>query len=461
MLGADFGSAVVVRILLVPVTWPVPVLLVTGVLLYLRADRAGLRQFGRILIGLALVFIALGMIRDATEPLRDSAFVDVVAGYLAGDMLATFVIGAALAWVMHSSVAAILMVVTLLAEGLLSLPVAAALILGANLGGALIPLTLTNTAAANVGKIVFGNLALRGGGALVALAILAGIQPDLTILGATPLNQAINLHLAFSLAVTLVGVPLIQPLLTAIAAIWPTNTHTRSAPASALDHGALAEPDRALTCAAREMLRMGELVHEMLSPTMTLFSDWDGAVAARIASSEDQIDRMHFETKLFIARLQEGQLTADQSRRAMDIAAISKNLEDAGDLISSNLVDLALRMRAEGLAFSKQGWRDLADFHDRVLSNTQLALNVLMTSDPEAARQLIEEKDRARQAEQRLQVRHMSRLRKGKSASIETSNLHQEAVRALKQINSALSFIAYPIAEQAGDLLSTRLATPR
>ncbi|MDH5797363.1 MAG: Na/Pi cotransporter family protein, partial [Paracoccaceae bacterium] len=140
-------------------------------------------------------------------------------------------------------------------------------------------------------------------------------------------------------------------------------------------------------------------------------------------------------------------------------AAIAANLEEAGDQISSNLLDLAKRMHAEGLQFSRKGWLDITDFHDRVISNAQLALNVLMSGDPEIARQLVSEKDRIRQLEKSLQVRHLERLRKGKPSSIETSNLHQEIVRSLKQVNSAFCFIGYPIVERTGALLKSRLSS--
>jgi phosphate:Na+ symporter len=60
--------------------------------------------------------------------------------------------------------------------------------------------------------------------------------------------------------------------------------------------------------------------------------------------------------------------------------------------------------------------------------------------------------------EQRLQERHLKRLQQGGTASIETTNVHQEVLRLLKQVNAALSYVAYPIAEETGDLLGSRLA---
>lgn len=459
ILGADLGSAIVAQILLAPIHGLIPVLLIVGVTLFLRSQNRRPRQAGRILVGLALVLLALTLIRDATEPLRDSSLVSMVLHYLASDMISSFLLGAAITWVMHSSVASVLMLVTFSAQGLLPGPGAAALVLGANLGGALIPFLLTLKSDIVSRRIMGANLMLRGGGAIVALAILRLWPEGLAWLGGDHGRQAINLHLVFNLAVLVLALPLLPQVVRVIAVLIPDAAEADGAPRfTALDAGALNDPRQALGNAAREVLRMGEEVYAMLQPALGLFGTWDAATAQRILQGEDEVDRMHFETKLYIAQLGEGRLSRDQSRRAMDIVGIANNLEDAGDQISTNLLDLARKMHDGGLAFSEEGWRDLTDFHDRVLSNAKLALNVLMSNDLDSARQLIEEKDRARATEQRLQGQHIARLRSGNAASIETSNLHQETVRALKTVNTAFCYVAYPLVEQAGDLRSTRLA---
>ena len=55
-------------------------------------------------------------------------------------------------------------------------------------------------------------------------------------------------------------------------------------------------------------------------------------------------------------------------------------------------------------------------------------------------------------------MQHLRRLQAGAMASIETSNIHLETARALRQINSLFASIAYPILSQSGDLLDSRLA---
>jgi len=87
-----------------------------------------------------------------------------------------------------------------------------------------------------------------------------------------------------------------------------------------------------------------------------------------------------------------------------------------------------------------------------------LALNVIMTQNPDAARELVAAKDIVRAVEQKLQRSHLERLREGLVESIETSNIHQETLRALKQINTSFSMAGYPILSRTGDLLDSRLS---
>ena len=121
-------------------------------------------------------------------------------------------------------------------------------------------------------------------------------------------------------------------------------------------------------------------------------------------------------------------------------------------------MELAKRLDAQKLKFSPQGREEIGDFSDRVQSNVQLALNVMMNQNPAEARELVAAKEKVRKVEQKLQRSHIGRLREGLVESIETSNIHQETLRALKQVNTAFSMVGYPILLKSGDLLKSRLS---
>ncbi|MBM1688240.1 Na/Pi cotransporter family protein [Sulfitobacter geojensis] len=459
LLGADVGSALVTQLLLVRQSFFIPLLLLLGVSLFLRSSNDTLRQVGRILTGLALIFVSLDMIRAATGPMVANPGTLAVMEYLGRDMLTAFVIGAGFAWLVHSSVAAVLLFVTLAGQGILPPTAAAAMILGANLGGAFIAYVLTLSAPVVSRKMIVANLVLRGGGALIA-ALLVSVKPELlTYLGAEPARQAINLHLVFNVAVAAVALPFTVSVTRIIARVLTDKsaaTLTLDA-GSALDPAALERPRRGLDCAARELLDMGQRIEKMLIAVEPLYDTWNSVGAQAIEDQDRTIKKMHLEIKLYLAKLGQKGLNEELSRRSMDLASISTSLDAASDAITRTMLELTQRMHAQGVNFSPKGREEIGDFLDRVSGNVQLALNVMMNQNPAEARELVAAKEKVRRVEQKLQRHHLERLREGLVESIETSNIHQETLRALKQINTSFSMVGYPILAKSGDLLKSRL----
>ena len=459
LLGADVGSALVTQLLLVRQSFFIPLLLLLGVSLFLRSSNDTLRQVGRILTGLALIFVSLDMIRAATGPMVANPGTLAVMEYLGRDLLTAFVICAGFAWLVHSSVAAVLLFVTLAGQGILPPAAAAAMILGANLGGAFIAYVLTLSAPVVSRQMIVANLVLRGGGALIA-AVLVSVKPELlTYLGADPARQAINLHLVFNVAVAAVALPFTVSVTRIIARVLTDKsaaTLTLDA-GSALDPAALERPRRGLDCAARELLDMGQRIEKMLIAVEPLYDTWNSVGAQAIEDQDRTIKKMHLEIKLYLAKLGQKGLNEELSRRSMDLASISTSLDAASDAITRTMLELTQRMHAQGVNFSPKGREEIGDFLDRVSGNVQLALNVMMNQNPAEARELVAAKEKVRRVEQKLQRHHLERLREGLVESIETSNIHQETLRALKQINTSFSMVGYPILAKSGDLLKSRL----
>lgn len=460
LLGAELGSALMTQVLILPVEGVIPFALILGVAVFLKARSRWAKQVGRIVIGFALVFVALGMIRAATAPIGDNAIVQSIAVYFEADLLSAFVLGAVLTWAMHSSLAAVLTFATFVASGLVTGSVGAALVIGANLGGALIPVGLLWSSERPAQMLVLGNLAARATVTVATFGLVLSGLLQVEVLGPSASQNVITLHVLLNGMVLIAALPAVKFIAWACERAVPKRTDMRRETMTALDPKALDHAPLALACTQRELLRMAETVQAMLVPVMRLFRQWDDDIARAIEMREDDVDRMHFETKIYVSRLREMVLSPADDKKTLEAVAMANNLEDAGDRIAVNIVALARKMQALGITFSKEGLSDLEDFHDQIVTNGQLALSVLTTGDAEAARQLVTEKDRIRVEEQKLQERHLKRLQPGAAASFETTNIHQETLRTLKQINAALTYVAYPIAEETGDLLESRLARP-
>jgi len=460
LLGADLGSAIASQILLIRQAFLVPLLLLIGVVLFLRSSSSRLRQSGRILIGLSLIFLSLDMIRDATAPMVESAGTQAVMQYLAQDLLSAFLIGAVFAWLVHSSVAAVLLFVTLAGQSLLPVEGAVAMVLGANLGGAFIAYVLTIGAPGAARQMVVANLVLRGSGAALCLLIIQAVPGLLTYLGDDAARQAINLHLVFNLMLLIICLPLVGWIASMTRNVIQDQDAGQSQPndVSALTPAALSRPNRAMDCTTRELLRMGQKIEHMLRMVGNLYHQWDQSAADAITAQDKAIREIHFDVKLYLAKLGQGGLDEDLSQRSMELVSISTNLEAASDAIARTMLPLARKLDAEAVSFSEMGQEEIDEFCERILDNVQLALNVMVNQNPAEARELVAAKEQIRSIEEKLQHNHLDRLRQGLTESIETSSIHQETLRALKQINTSFSMMGYPILARSGDLLNSRLA---
>ena len=247
-------------------------------------DSANTRQIGRILIGLALIFVSLDMIRAATGPLVTNPSTQIAMAYLGRDLVTAFVLGAGFAWVVHSSVAAVLLFATLAAQAVLPVQAAVAMILGANLGGALIAYVLTLSAPLSSHRMVVANLVLRGGGAILASLLIVALPDLLARLGSTHTRQSINAHLVFNLVLAAIALPFVGVLTAVLTRLMPDKAKEDKAllTVPTLDPNALERPQPALDCAARELLGMGRKIEHMLMSVEPLYDTWNGVTAKTI-----------------------------------------------------------------------------------------------------------------------------------------------------------------------------------
>ena len=227
---------------------------------------------------------------------------------------------------------------------------------------------------------------------------------------------------------------------------------------SALDPTVMNRPALAFACAQRELVEMANRIEVMLREAMPLFNTFDEAAAERLRTEQREVSRMSLDLRVYLSGIRSSDPEVDTGTRAFDLAGVAVNLEAGADSIARKMVSLARRKNVEKTHFSEDGWRELSDFHDTVLRNVQHGIIVLMSEDIGAARELVGQKEKIREIEERLERNHLTRLRQGLTESIETSAIHIDLLRALKMLNTSFAMIAYPMLKEHGELLESRLA---
>jgi phosphate:Na+ symporter len=463
MLGANVGTTLIVQLLSFDIGWLSPLLLVLGVASFKRGGRTRMRDLGRVMIGLGLMILALHLLRLVLEQAEAAPALQTLFAAVSDAPVIDLLIAAVLAWAAHSSVAVVLLAMSL-ASGHVVPPVAAlALVLGANIGSAVNPL-LEGAGAADPAnrRLPVGNLVTRLVGCALALPFLGPLAGALARLEPDAARQAADFHTLFNLGLALLFILPLDGFARMLRRLLPAAAASVDPAAPAyLDRAAVNAPSVALTCAARETLHMGDIVEAMLRQSMTALLTDDRKLVGEIERMDDAVDRLHEAIKLYVTEVTREALDAEDGRRAMAIIAFAINLEHIGDIVEMNLMELAAKKIRSKLKFSREGASELEAFHRRVVDNLKLALGVFISGDAKIARRLLEEKVAVREAERVAADNHFARLRQGRAESIETSSLHLDILRDLKRIHSHICSVAYPVLEAAGELQPSRLKATR
>jgi phosphate:Na+ symporter len=454
MLGANVGTTLIVQVLSFNISAVAPLLFLVGLVTFRSGSQGLTRALGRIAIGLGLTLLALHILVDTLAPAEEAPLARSLLASVTQDPVFCIVMAAALTWAAHSSVAVVLLIMSLAYSHFVSAEAALALVLGANLGSAINPLIegAGRSDPANR-RLPLGNLVNRLFGVLLALPLLPYLAREATVLQPNASKMVAEFHMVFNVALAAIFIGLLDPFARILKRLLPERRQEvdPSVPRH-LDEEAIDTPSLAILNAARETLRMGDYIETMLTQVMTAIMTNDRKLAGDVCRMDNIVDRLTEAIKLYIARLTRGSLDEREGRRAMEIVSFAINLEHIGDIIDKSLCELAVKKSKHRLQFSAEGAEELTSFHKRVCENLRVALGVFMNGDVEASRRLLKEKAELRSVELAAGERHFGRLQEGRPESIETSSLHLDVLRDLRRIHSHLCSVSYPVLEASGEL---------
>ncbi|MGK9169445.1 Na/Pi cotransporter family protein [Inquilinus limosus] len=461
MLGANVGTTLIVQILSFDVAAAAPVLILIGFLLFRRDSSTPTHDLGRVFIGLGLMLMALHQLLTLMTPYEDAPNLRLLVAAISSEPVLDVLLAAAFTWAVHSSVATVLLVMSLAANGVVPPEAAFALVLGANLGTAINPViegVSGDDPAAR--RLPVGNLVNRAIGVVAALALLGPIGQLMAMIDTDSVRAVADFHTLFNLALAVVFFPLLTPYAALLQRLLPRRVDPAdpSRPLY-LDAAARETPIVALGGAAREALRLSDVLESMLHGARDALHKGNRRLIAETRRMDDVLDHLNTAIKTYLTSIDPESLSESDHRRLDEILNFAMNMEQAGDVVDSNLLPHAAKRLKRGLMFSPEGEAELLAMMERLVTNLRIAASLFMTDDRRAARLLVDEKVAFRDLEAAATQSHFERLRAGRRDTAETSALHLDILRDMKRINGHIvAAAAYPVLERAGELLPSRVA---
>ena len=459
MLGANVGTTLIVQVLSFDISLIFPVLIFAGFIAYRSGRSSRTKDLGRVAIGLGLMLLSLYLLTETIRHIETSVVLKDVLSVVASDPLILILLSAVFAWLAHSSVAAMLFIMSLAGAGVIDAHSALVMVLGANLGSSLNPL-LEGTGGDPVKlRVPFGNFAMRVVGGFVAFLLIDPTLKAMSEFDPNPARLAANFHTLFNAVVAAIFILPLPWIAQLLVKIFPEKLRT-SDPGTPqyLDKDALDTPSVALSNAAREVLRMADTVESMLRSSQALFREDDISRVDQVSRTDDVLDRLFSAIRRYLSSINHEALSEAEAKRLSDILAFAINLEHIGDIIDKNLMELAAKRIKNHLRLPKDSLEDITSMHAKLLEHLQLAASVLMFQDLGSARRLVAEKERFRDLERAVAQKHLEQLRSGRTAG-DTSAIQLDIVRDLKRIEAHIASTGHSLLEQSGELKPSRLTS--
>lgn len=458
MLGANVGTALVVQVVSFDVGAVVPLLLLCGYAGLRRLERIAAHESAKAVFGLGLMLLALKLMQATMQPVEHSDVLRALFSALSGDPLVALLLAAALSFAAHSSLAAILVVMSLAGAGVIAPEAMVAMVLGCNLGTAVNPLVQARQAGAAALRVPVGNLANRLAGCVLGLLALPLIVKGLA---STPLGMAqaaAAFHVAFNLAMAAMFLPPLPAIARLLIRLLPEpSPEFDPARSRYLDESALATPAVALSHATREALRMADVVDDMLKISQRAMETDDAGSVAAVRRADDVLDSLYDQIQLYVGAIAHEALSGPDERRLSALLALAINLEHIGDIVEKNLMQMAAKRMRDQRRLPRAALASICDMHDRLRDHLRLAVTVFISQDEETARRLVREKETFRDIEREAIDDHLAEIRKGDRDALLLSALRLDITRDLKRIEAHIAATVHGLLEHRGLLQKTRL----
>ena len=380
IIGANIGTTITGQLIAFKLTHYALPIVAIGFSMYAFAKTQRIQFWGKVIIGLGLIFLGMTLMKDVLEPLKTSLAVQNFFMNFSTNPLLAILAGALITSIIQSSSATVGLTMTLAGAGLINLQGAFYLVLGDNIG---------TTITAQLSAIGAGRAAKQTAMAHTLFNVIGAVYMGLLISNSSgfvlnfvrstsgdPLRQVANAHSIFNIFNALLFIPLVPFLARLCRFIIPDREEDKSEEVELiLDENLLDSPALAIDNLEREMVKMSSYAEATVNGAIS-FLFRGHPKSNRIMSMEDRVDYMQRDLTIYASKLFQRTLDQKQSLKLPVIIHTINDLERVSDH-AVNIVEA--RKRISGTFKMEQGElsraaETAADIVINMLASTRLSL---------------------------------------------------------------------------------------
>lgn len=380
LLGTCVGATVALQFIAFQPSVFALLAIFIGILLKFLCKRRVLVHGGELLLGAGLLFLGLRIMEAGIVPVGRLAIIRSITEYVFAWKITAVLCGAVMTFLVHSPSAAMGIVIAFSAGGMVSFTDAVGMVIGSNLGVALLTTLAAVGGTVAARRVAALNLLINFTAVLLALALFpllvkfvvflspgaADLAPTLQNSSAVTPDRSLlprliaNAHTIFSLFMLFFFLPCIGFITRSADAVrvWSGAKVDLSLRAQFLDTRIINTPTIAMLQSRNEIVRMADIARSMYDDTVQLLYRFDVKLVRLIQEKEDALDSLQKQISSFLILLSRRSQDPENSLRIPVLLHIVNELEHCGD-VSWQIVAIIQRKKYEKIDFSIQAMADL------------------------------------------------------------------------------------------------------
>ena len=272
IIGINMVAGLIVLVLVIDIKIAIFFLLGIAGIVFTNDKARAFKTIAAVFLGISMLFLGLNTMQEGVAPLTQAVWFEELLQWTKGNYILGFIIGAAMSFLVQSSLAPIVLTIAFQTAGLFSLAGSIMVVYGANVGSSILTLVLSSSMTGQSKQVAMYQTAYNFVGAIILVPLFY-----LEIHGGYPLIKAIaewittsgggqiaTVNLLFNSLPSVVMFVLIGPTASLYERLWPETLEEQASKPKYIHDKATEDPDSALDLIELEQIRLIEFLSTSL-----------------------------------------------------------------------------------------------------------------------------------------------------------------------------------------------------
>ncbi len=419
-----------------------------GFIMMMVARTNTLRQWGEVLFGFGVLFVGIGFMKDAFEPLESSERILHIMVQFSRYPLLGVLVGTLVTMLLQSSSATIALVQLLALKGLITFPAAIPLILGDNIGTTITAQIATIGGSTGAKRVAWAHTLFNVFGvAYMMVFVYLGIYHKVIedIIPGPLTDSNVMLHIALAHTIfngfnTAIFLPITSVLQKVVEKIVKSKPEDISFEPQYLERHLLETPVLALEQSRKETVRMLHLARSAVRNAFEMFMTGNTELAKKVSRREDAVDNLQAAITRYLIDISMEDLEKEQAEMIPVFIHSVNDIERIADQ-AENIVEIAQRKADSKLCLSGDATEELNNMIGTALGMLDDVAIGLETGDLINAKKALKKEHKLNQMQIDFRKNHVRRLNDG-ICDIYSGLIFLDCVAFLEKIGDHLANIA-------------------